>query len=62
MFELAEASTLNIEDRLTAANIMVEALKGSRSGYVKMPLTGRTAAQDAPSQRHDTDSRSADCT
>jgi len=57
MFELAEASTLNAEDKLTAALVLVEVLKGSRLGYVKIPLSGRVVAQDAPIRHPGTESK-----
>ena len=59
--QATECKLIAGEDRLTAAVILVEVLKGSRAGYVKMPFTGSVAdSLCEPSLYHDTQGRQAD--
>jgi len=56
LFEVCEKSPLNRDDQVTAAVMLLELVKGSRSGYVKV----RLGELDATSLHRDTHSRSAD--
>lgn len=57
LFEVCDRSPLNPDDQITAAGMLLELVKGSRSGYVKVSLE---AAQGVPIQSRDTEDRSAD--
>jgi hypothetical protein len=55
LFEVCDKSPLNRDDQVTAAVMLLELVKGSRSGYVKANLR----ELDATSLHRDTQNRSA---